>query len=36
VKITVIGASGLIGTKVVDLLTAGGHEVVAASRRARG
>jgi uncharacterized protein YbjT (DUF2867 family) len=32
VKITVIGASGLIGTKVVDLLTAGGHEVVAASR----
>jgi uncharacterized protein YbjT (DUF2867 family) len=32
VKITGIGASGLIGTKVVDLLTAGGHEVVAASR----
>ena len=31
-KITVMGASGLIGTKVVDLLTAGGHEVVAASR----
>jgi uncharacterized protein YbjT (DUF2867 family) len=31
-KITVIGASGLIGTKVVDLLTAEGHEVVAASR----
>lgn len=31
-KITVIGASGLIGTKVVDLLTAQGHEVVAASR----
>lgn len=31
-KITVIGASGLIGTKVVDLLTAGGHDVVAASR----
>lgn len=32
-KITVIGASGLIGTKVVALLEAGGHEVVAASRR---
>jgi uncharacterized protein YbjT (DUF2867 family) len=31
-KITVIGASGLIGTKVVDLLTADGHEVVAAAR----
>jgi uncharacterized protein YbjT (DUF2867 family) len=31
-KITVIGASGLIGAKVVDLLTADGHEVVAASR----
>jgi uncharacterized protein YbjT (DUF2867 family) len=31
-KITVIGASGLIGTKLVDLLTAEGHEVVAASR----
>jgi len=31
-KITVIGASGLIGTKVVDLLTAEGHDVVAASR----
>jgi uncharacterized protein YbjT (DUF2867 family) len=31
-KITVIGASGLIGTKVVDLLTAEGHAVVAASR----
>lgn len=31
-KITVIGASGLIGTKVVDLLTAEGHEAVAASR----
>jgi uncharacterized protein YbjT (DUF2867 family) len=31
-KITVVGASGLIGTKVVDLLTADGHEVVAASR----
>ncbi len=31
-KITVIGASGLIGTKVVDLLTAEGHDAVAASR----
>lgn len=31
-KITVIGASGLIGTKVAGLLTAGGHEVVAAAR----
>ena len=31
-KITVVGASGLIGTKVVDLLTADGHDVVAASR----
>jgi uncharacterized protein YbjT (DUF2867 family) len=31
-KITVMGASGLIGTKLVDMLTAGGHEVVAASR----
>lgn len=31
-KITVMGASGLIGTKVVALLEAGGHEVVAASR----
>jgi uncharacterized protein YbjT (DUF2867 family) len=31
-KITVIGASGLIGTKLVEILTAGGHEVVAASR----
>jgi uncharacterized protein YbjT (DUF2867 family) len=31
-KITVIGASGLIGTKVVDLLTAEGHDVVGASR----
>jgi uncharacterized protein YbjT (DUF2867 family) len=32
VKITVIGASGLIGTKVKDLLTSSGNEVVAASR----
>ena len=31
-KITVIGASGLIGTKVVNLLSADGHDVVAASR----
>jgi uncharacterized protein YbjT (DUF2867 family) len=31
-KITVIGASGLIGTKVTDLLSADGHDVVAASR----
>lgn len=31
-KITVVGASGLIGTKVVELLVADGHEVVAASR----
>ena len=31
-KITVIGASGLIGTKVVDRLRLDGHEVVAASR----
>ncbi len=31
-KITVIGASGLIGTKVVGLLAADGHEVVAAAR----
>lgn len=31
-KIAVMGASGLIGTKLVELLTADGHEVVAASR----
>jgi uncharacterized protein YbjT (DUF2867 family) len=31
-KITVVGASGLIGSKVVALLEADGHEVVAASR----
>src|SRR5689334_13668206 len=31
-KIAVIGASGLIGTQLVELLTAEGHEVVAASR----
>ncbi len=33
IKITVVGASGLIGTKVVELLTAQGHEVVASSRQ---
>ncbi|CAN5834291.1 SDR family oxidoreductase [soil metagenome] len=32
-NITVIGASGLIGTKVVELLTTAGHNVVAASRQ---
>ncbi len=32
-KITVIGASGLIGTKVVEILTAAGHQVIGASRR---
>jgi uncharacterized protein YbjT (DUF2867 family) len=31
-KISVIGATGLIGSKVVDLLKGGGHDVVAASR----
>lgn len=31
-KITVIGASGLIGTKLVELLSGDGHDVVAASR----
>ncbi len=31
-KMTVVGASGLIGTKVVGLLEREGHEVVAASR----
>jgi uncharacterized protein YbjT (DUF2867 family) len=31
-KITVVGASGLIGTKVVEVLTAEGHDVIAASR----
>jgi uncharacterized protein YbjT (DUF2867 family) len=33
VKISVIGASGLIGTKVVELVTADGHEAVSASRQ---
>ena len=32
-KIAVIGASGLIGNKLVDRLAADGHDVVAASRR---
>jgi uncharacterized protein YbjT (DUF2867 family) len=32
VKVTVIGASGLIGTKVVEILTAKGNQAVAASR----
>ena len=31
-KITVVGASGLIGTKVVDALRRDGHDVVASSR----
>ena len=31
-KIAVIGASGMIGTQLVERLTADGHEVVAASR----
>jgi uncharacterized protein YbjT (DUF2867 family) len=31
-KISVIGATGLIGSKVVDLLEGDGHVVVAASR----
>ena len=31
-KITVVGASGLIGTKVVEVLRSEGHEVVATSR----
>ena len=31
-KITIVGASGLVGTKVTELLTAAGHDVVAASR----
>jgi uncharacterized protein YbjT (DUF2867 family) len=31
-KITVIGATGLIGSKVVDLLKGNCHDVVAASR----
>ena len=31
-KITVVGASGLIGTKVVEVLKSEGHDVVASSR----
>jgi uncharacterized protein YbjT (DUF2867 family) len=31
-KITVVGASGLIGSKVVDILRSEGHDVVASSR----
>ena len=31
-KVTVVGASGLIGTKVVESLEADGKDVVAASR----
>jgi uncharacterized protein YbjT (DUF2867 family) len=31
-RITVVGATGLIGAKVVELLTAAGHDVVATSR----
>src|SRR5918999_2996971 len=31
-KITVVGASGLIGTKVVQILKSQGHDVVASSR----
>ena len=32
-KIVVVGGSGLIGSKLVAMLTRDGHEVVAASRR---
>src|SRR5262245_30272675 len=32
-KIVVVGGSGLVGSKVVAILTRSGHEVVAASRR---
>ncbi|HEY7054738.1 MAG TPA: LysR family transcriptional regulator, partial [Mycobacterium sp.] len=31
-KIAVIGASGLIGTKVMEILAAEGHQAVPASR----
>ena len=32
-KIVVVGGSGIIGSRLVTLLTRDGHEVVAASRR---
>ncbi len=32
-KIVVVGATGLVGAKVVDILTANGHQVLPASRR---
>src|SRR5262245_47208641 len=32
-KIVVVGGSGLVGSKLVTMLTRDGHEVVAASRR---
>ena len=32
-KIVVVGGSGLIGSRLVTMLTSDGHEVVAASRR---
>ncbi len=32
-KIVVVGGSGLIGSKLVTMLTGDGHDVVAASRR---
>jgi nucleoside-diphosphate-sugar epimerase len=32
-KIVVVGGSGLIGPKLVTMLTGDGHDVVAASRR---
>jgi uncharacterized protein YbjT (DUF2867 family) len=32
-KIVVVGATGLVGTKVVDFLTANGQQVLPASRR---
>ena len=31
-KIVVVGGSGLVGAKLVSMLTRGGHEIVAASR----
>jgi uncharacterized protein YbjT (DUF2867 family) len=32
-NIVAVGASGLIGAKVLDILTANGHQVLPASRR---